>query len=145
MQDDTYLLLRQDEIQGGLEAAAPAFLTAGCKLNLRKCSIYSPGDCNVSTSGINRVQSLPLVMKQPLGERVQDGGAWAMHFDPSAVHKLCTRRESLMQRLQDLQTAGLSTQLAFCLARTATAGDAVYLQQCQPLTIHQQECMDSIS
>ena len=66
LQDDTYLLINQDRIKDALEAIAPSLAPTGCTLKLRKCSVFSPGHCDTGTSGIQRVDALPHVLKQAL-------------------------------------------------------------------------------
>ena len=83
-----------------------------------------------------------MVLRQPLGRH--DGTNYVMDYPPNSIDKIASSRRWMFDRLQDLTTAGLSVQLAVDLARSATTGDCVYLQQCQPLTVVHGQSLDSI-
>ena len=120
----TYLLMQQDQVKTCLEAVAPALVSTGCCLKLTKCGVFSPGQCDTSSSGIQRLDAPPMVLRQPLG--CMDGGT-------QGPNQLREARRAFMH----LKGAGLSKELTVSLARSATSGDAVYLEQCQPLTVQQ--------
>ena len=142
LQDDTYLLLSQDRLKDGLEAIAPALAPTGCCLKLSKCSAYSPGSFSAGNSGIQRGNDYPQVLRLPLGRH--DGTNYVMDYPPDSIDKIASSRRWMFERLQDLTSAGLSAQLAVDLARSATTGDSVYLQQCQPLTLVHGQSLDAI-
>jgi hypothetical protein len=140
-QDDTYLLISQAGIKESLEAIAPALAPTETSLNLRKSCIWSPGTCNTGNSCIQRSETAPLVLKQPL-----------LTHDPNmlqtscgaGVDKIASSRTLLFDRLQDLKASGLSTQHAVCIARAVTNGDSVYLQQCHALKQEHTARLDQI-
>ena len=143
-QDDTYLLMDQAKIKESLEAVAPALIPSGTTLSLRKSAVWSPGTCDVGTSGIRRTPSVPLVLKQSLLLPRPDNHAMPQAFDAAGFDKLERSRVDFFNRLQDLKASGLSTQHAICLARAVVGGDSVYLQQCHVLGNDRAASLDKI-
>ena len=60
------MLMGQGQIKESLEAVAPGLAPTETTLNLRKSCIWSPGPCHTGNSGIQRSQSVQLVLQQPL-------------------------------------------------------------------------------
>lgn len=141
-QDDTYLVTKQSNIKEALDAVAPALALPGTELNLSKCCVWSPGECDTGSSGVDRFPAVPLVLKQPLLLPSPADESVPQAFDIAVIDKIKLSRRTLSDRLQDLKASGLSTQRAICIARTATSGDSVYLQQCQPLRVEDAVALD---
>ena len=77
----------------------------------------------------------PLVLKQPLARPITtETGTHALSFSDAPCQEVLAERKSTLARLSELKAAGLPIHHAVSLARVATTGDAVYLQQCHPLT-----------
>ncbi|CAK0899064.1 unnamed protein product, partial [Prorocentrum cordatum] len=86
-------------------------------------------------SGIRRVASPPLVLKQPLARPGVDSASDpALLFTSGPCEEVLAERRRTLNRFSELKAAGLATHLDVCLARVATASDGVYLQQRQPPT-----------
>ena len=138
------MLVDQDKIRESLEAVAPSLAPTETSLNLRKSCIWSPGTCDIGASGIQRSQSLPLVLKQPLLQARADDHNLLQTPHAAGVDKIANSRTLLFDRLQDLKASGLSTQHAICIARAVACGDSVYLQQCHPLAEEHTARLDKI-
>jgi len=145
LQDDTYLLMEQADIKKSLEAIGPALAKVGCQLDFRKSGVWSPGACDVGSSGLKRLASVPQVLKQPLAAHRGSGETSVAVFGDASVNAIVDSRNHLLDRVQSLRAAGLSRQHSTCLVRAALGGDSVYVQQCQPLRPDQQQTLDKAS
>ena len=74
---------------------------------------------------------------------MDSSGDPALLFTNEPCEEVLAERRRTLNRFSELKAAGLATHLAVSLARVATAGDAVYLQQCQPLTEAQCSALDT--
>lgn len=84
-------------------------------------------------------------MKQPIARAALAlDGTPALHYEGQPCDRVVAEMSHTVDRLVRLKSAGLSVQIACTLARTAMAGDAVYLQQSQPLTTEQTESLDRV-
>ena len=141
--DDTYLLLKPNQVKDGLEALAGAFRPAGGRVKPSKSSIWCSVAVDTGISGIQQTAQLPPVLKQPLPTVAPDGTTLVFSAAPF-VKVLDDRRRSL-DRLHQLAQSGLPLQTALVLARFCTAGDAVYMSQCQSITDAQAAQLDDVT
>jgi hypothetical protein len=133
-QDDGYFLMKPDRVASCLDNVVASLASIGCEPNIQKSGVWCGGRCDIGNAGFSRLNSLPLVMKQPLSTFQKSlDAAFDVHLT-AAVVKTIDKRTELAKRLGNLRRAGLSLQKAACLFRAATAGDTVYLQQSHALS-----------
>ena len=134
-QDDGYFLLKPAEVPQWMADVEGALQAIGCTANYEKSGIWSrdPSWTAPSGYGINRLSSIPLVMKQPMSALVQSLDPSFAIASSTMVQSCILERTKLHSRLKSLMQYGLSLQKASCLFRTATAGDIVFLMQCHVL------------
>jgi len=133
-QDDGYFLMKPDRVASCLDNVVASLASIGCEPNIQKSGVWCGGPCDIGNAGFSRLNSLPLVMKQPLSTFQKSlDAAFDVHLT-AAVVKTINKRTELAKRLGNLRRAGLSLQKAACLFRAATAGDTVYLQQSHALS-----------
>ena len=139
LQDDTYVLASRDKIQALCESLPRIFSPCGPKVKTSKCFVSGSAPISSGNSGI-QFASTPVVLRQPLPmpQPSQD-----LSFDDAPAIAMIAKREKFFEKMQLLRDAGLESQLAFLLARTATTGDHNYMAQCQPLRQTHAEQLDS--
>lgn len=135
--DDGYFPLKPAEVPLWMANVEGALRTIGCTANYGKSGVWSrdPSWTAPSGHGICKLDTLPLVMKQPMSVLAH---SLEPSFDiaSSAMVQTCVdERSRLHARLKSLMQHGLSLQKVSCLLRTATAGDIVVLMQCHVLPV----------
>ena len=139
-QDDTYVLADPLRMPDLCDALPPAFAPTGTHVKVPKCFVSAMAPCSTGSSGIPFVTS-PVVLRLPMPIPDANGD---IGFDMQPTTETIATREGFLERLLHLRHAGVSSQIAFLIARTATDGDTNYLCQCMPVPHHAAAQLDRI-
>ena len=119
LQDDTYILVDKPQVASLCDSLQQTFAPAGPGVNHSKCFVACHGLCNTGASGIVVTNDSPKVLKLPLPMPDLDG---SLAFDTAAVLSMVAKRERTMEKLGNLRSNGLSSQVSYTLASSRPLG-----------------------